>query len=119
MTRDPVFSFNASLPDVSRDHTAQLHIACNIFTNQFDAPRTLVTEQGWVIRVPSTGTRDFTLGPSALRIETLFEEGAPQVLTDNAKLIAGEPGCGCTSVEPASVAGLLALVTLLRRRRAS
>jgi uncharacterized protein (TIGR03382 family) len=119
MTRDPVFSFNADLPDVSRDHTATLTVECNAFTDFAHASRSLVTEQGW--QVPSSGAApDLSKGPGALRIETLPEEGKAQVLTDNSALISSlTRGCGCTTVEPSSVVGLLALLAVLRRRRAS
>jgi|APLak6261679142_1056127.scaffolds.fasta_scaffold00171_6 hypothetical protein len=119
MTRDPVFSFNASLPDVSRDHTAQLTIECGLFGDAATSPATLVTEQGWAFRLSNTSqARDLTAGPSALRIETLGEEGAPVVLTDNAALAAPKSGNGCSTVEPLSF-GLIALLTALRRRRQS
>lgn len=119
MTRDPVFSFNPSLPDVSRDHTAQLRVDCGLFGNQSNSPATLTTEQGWTMHLANTSSPLPTaVGPSALRIETLFEEGGPQVLTDNMPKISEKLGCGCSSVEALGF-GLVALVGLLRRRRAS
>ncbi len=119
MTRDPVFSFNPSLPDVSRDHTAKLQVECNMFTKFADAPRTLTTEQGWSFPLSGGATQDLTRGPGALRIETLAEEGGPQVLTDNLPLIRTKfASCGCSTVEP-FVVGLAALVLAVRRRRLS
>ncbi len=118
MTRDPVFSFNATLPDVSRDHTAKLNIVCGLISgDSSSAAATLTTEQGWSFHLDNQGTpRDLTIGPSALRIETLADEGAPKVLTDNAALVGEKIGCGCTAVDPLGL-GLVALVAALRRRR--
>jgi hypothetical protein len=123
MTRDPVFSFNPSLADVSRDHTAKLVIECNMFTEVQNAARTLTTEQGWVFHLNNaSATPDLAVGPGALRIETLPEEGAPNVLTDNAnfiaKQVASAAGCTCSAVDPLAL-GLVGLLLTLRRRRAN
>ncbi len=120
MTRDPVFSFNPSLPDVSRDHTANLVIQCGLFGDSSTSPATLTTEQGWNFQLSNASTSPQLSGvPAALRIETLSEEGAPQVLTDNKVAIGAKAaGCSCTVVEPFGL-GLVALVAVLRRRRQS
>ena len=117
MTRDPVFSFNATLPDVPREHTAKLKMGCG--------SSTLVTEQGVELQVVGQQlSRKAT--PKALRIETVLEEGAPTVMTDNASVIveAYKPAAaamtppmqGCSVVDPTSL-GLLVLVAKLRRQR--
>jgi len=117
MTRDPVFSFNATLPDVPREHTAKLKMGCG--------SSTLVTEQGVELQVVGQQlSRKAT--PKALRIETVLEEGAPTVMTDNASAIveAYKPAAaamtppmqGCSVVDPTSL-GLLVLVAKLRRQR--
>jgi len=118
MTRDPVFSFNPSLPDVSRDHTAELRTDCNLFTGSQNAPRTLITEQGWAFRVTSE-PRDLTSGPGALRIETLSEEGDAKVLVDNSAMIDPTPACGCASVDALGLGALGLLAATLRRRRST
>ena len=118
MTRDPVFSFNPSLPEVSRDHTATLRIDCGLGGDVSTSPATLTTEQGWIFSLPNRNTPP-TLGkgPSSLRIETLAEEGSPIVLLDNGKKIADKIGCGgCSSVDPFLSVALLALLGLRRRR---
>lgn len=118
MTRDPVFSFNPSLPEVSRDHTATLRLDCGLIAgNSSTAAATLITEQGWTFHMDNQfATRDLTAGPAALRIETLREEGAPEVLTDNANILKSTSGCsvGGADLMLASL-GLL----LIRRRRAN
>jgi MYXO-CTERM domain-containing protein len=119
MTRDPVFSFNPSLPEVSRDHTATLRIDCGLGGDISTSPATLTTEQGWVSQLPNRNTTAPGKGPSALRIETLAEEGSPLVILDNGKTIAGKMGCGCSSVDPLFGAGLLALLVARRRRQRS
>ncbi len=117
MTRDPVFSFNPSLAEVSRDHTANLRIDCGLGGDPSTSPATLTTEQGWVFQLPNRGTPiDVSQGPGALRIEILGEEGSPVVLLDNGKTIANKMGCGCTSVDPLLGVGLLALLAARRRR---
>ncbi|MDP1829596.1 MAG: DUF2330 domain-containing protein [Archangium sp.] len=116
MTSDPVFSFNAGLPEIARDHRATLRIDCGLGGSVTTSPATLTTEQGWVFNLPNASAGpDLDRGPGALRVETLAEEGTPLVLVDNGKVIAGKVGgCGCSSVEPLLAFGLLAL---LRRRR--
>ena len=117
MTRDPVFSFNPSLAEVSRDHTANLRVDCGLGGDPSTSPATLTTEQGWVFQLPNRGTApDVSRGPGALRIETLAEEGNPLVLLDNGKAIANKIGCGCTSVDPLFGLGLIALLAARRRR---
>ncbi|MDP3236823.1 MAG: DUF2330 domain-containing protein [Myxococcales bacterium] len=120
MTRDPVFSYNPSLPDVPRDHNATYEVNCGVAGNTFTSPGRLITEQGWSIKYPegqnASPERALTAGPSALRVETLAEEGSPVVELDNSKPIATLSGCSV--VDPAGL-GLLALVAFLRRRRAS
>lgn len=122
MTRDPVFSYNASLPEVSRDHTATYEVNCGVSGNQFSSPGRLITEQGWTIKFPDgrggNPERALATGPSALRVETLAEEGAPVVDLDNSLPIRKLEGCGCSAVDPMGL-GLFAVVALLRRRRAS
>ncbi len=121
MTRDPVFSFNPSLPEVSRDHTAQLRIDCGLGGDVSTSPATLTTEQGWTFSLPNRGTPpDTGKGPGALRVETLAEEGSPLVILDNGKNIAAAVGCGgCSSVDPSIAFGLIALIAARRRRQRS
>jgi hypothetical protein len=118
MNRDPVFSYNPSLPEVSRDHNAIYEVNCGLAGDTFSSPGRLITEQGWSIKYPAgrNGAPEatFASGPSALRIETLAEEGSPLVELDNSapigKLVS------CSVVDPAGL-GVLALVAFLRRRR--
>ncbi len=120
MNRDPVFSYNPSLPEVSRDHNATYEVNCGVAGNTFTSPGRLITEQGWSIKYPegrgATPERALSAGPSALRVETLSEEGSPVIDLDNSKPIAKLGGC--SAVDPASLS-LLALVAFLRRRRAN
>ena len=120
MNRDPVFSYNPSLPEVSRDHNATYEVNCGVAGSTFTSPGRLVTEQGWSIKYPegrsAAPERELAAGPSALRVETLAEEGSPVVDLDNSKPIAKLSGCSV--VDPAGL-GLLALVAFLRRRRAN
>jgi MYXO-CTERM domain-containing protein len=77
----------------------------------------LITEQGWTFHLENRfANRDLNVGPAALRIETLREEGAPEVLTDNADLLKGKAG-GCSVAGPESMLAALGLLALARRRR--
>jgi MYXO-CTERM domain-containing protein len=128
MTDDPVFSFNASLPDVAKDHQATLTYHCGLGSqNQAATPATLVTEQGWTREFPG-GTGGPAVVPAppvglhARRLEILSEDRSPQVITDNPP----PSGCACDvgggSPQSAASAGgilMLALAGMLgvRRRR--
>ncbi|MER2561093.1 MAG: DUF2330 domain-containing protein [Myxococcaceae bacterium] len=133
MNKDPAFSFNASLPDVSNEHRAKMHVSCN--GSGLETSAQLTTEQGFVIpfsrgRVnpPDVDARSL---PSSLRIEVLREEGAPEVFLDNAPIITPasavstpqpppqqQPATrGCESVGGALGLGVLVLVRSLRRRK--
>ena len=85
MNRDPVFSFNPFLPDVTNYHRAELRLGC-------DKPQqwsgTLTTADGYTIPYPN-GSQPFPYPklPGARRIEILREAGQPDVVTDNDALI--------------------------------
>jgi hypothetical protein len=97
MTRDPVFSFNPDLPEVSNWHWGTLeYLECQPDNSSpdFNGPALLVTEQGWQLYLPN-GTGDDWLGaplPASYRIEMLREEGEAQVVTDNAGAIGDGVG---------------------------
>jgi hypothetical protein len=118
MTADPVFSFNAELPDVALRHQAKQVLNCG--------SADLETEQGWTTQnvsrfTPPPPAQDT---PAALRVETLAEEGQPTVIIDNSEAIGAkfkpaaamtEPKTGCSTVDPMTL-GLLAMMWLRRRR---
>lgn len=89
MTRDPVFSFNPDLPDVSNTHTARLIYNCGLLSDTLDisdVPAQLVTEQGWTLSMPlGTARNSWTaVGmPASLRTEILREEGPPEIVFNN------------------------------------
>jgi hypothetical protein len=84
MNRDPVFSENATLPPVSNVHQGTITYHCGGELLSAATPATLVTEQGFVIRYPQgTGTPPSIPLAGSARIETLAEEGAAAVVTDN------------------------------------
>lgn len=94
MTSDPVFSYNPDLPDVSQIHNAKLTFRCGFvgYDDINEVPATLETEQGWRLDLANGITVNPWLTsdlPAAARTETLREEGAPEVLTDNDNLIEG------------------------------
>jgi hypothetical protein len=110
MTRDPVFGFSRSLPEVSNRHTAQSTFTCD--------SSSFVTEQGYeTTRID--GSELSTL-PAARVVEILHEEGPPTIVVDNAaplSVLSPRPQGGCTvSVDPLGP-GFLAVLWSLRRRR--
>jgi len=135
MDRDPVFSYNPSLPDWANVHEATLTYHCGYFgrSNQSQTPATLKTASGYVLQFPYGTGNGFTPPalPGSERIETLAEEGAPSVVTDNRAYIldslgrTNASGCavslGSRASETAGGLTLLALVgfgaILITRRR--
>jgi hypothetical protein len=141
MTKDPTFSFNPDLPEVSNEHWGQLtYLECSSFGGaDFSGPAILVTEQGWRLYLPDGPANSDWAGaplPASYRIEMLREEGAAQVVTDNAEAIGAgvdefrtvpnrrSGGCtvGAGAAGAAGSGGVLLLLLLLAgvliRRRA-
>ena len=85
MNRDPAFSFNPSLAPISNVHQATMRITCPSGSSQVGL---LTTEQGWQLEYPGGqfGAPFVALDtlPASLRIEVEREEGAAEVLIDNA-----------------------------------
>jgi MYXO-CTERM domain-containing protein len=131
MTRDPVFSFNPDLAEVSNIHTGRLIYYCGLIGN--DSPTTtpavLVTEDGWELAMPDgTGENPWTdvNWPKSRFINAVREEGPAEVQTDNTALIqaaidARTDGGGCSAAGGSSGLGGLFLIGLgafvIRRRR--
>ena len=123
MTKDPVFSFNESLPDVSNEHVANFVFDCE------DASRGILTlpdGRRFFVNQPSDWiARDRTDIPYSRRIELLRVEGAPRVEVDNTTLVspsdADAGGCGCSaSGNPSGASawlGILVVAGLMWRRR--
>ncbi len=137
MNKDPVFSFNPSLPDYANLHEGTITYHCGFFgsENQSTTSATLKTAAGWQVDYPAgTGQQTGTsfvapAGPSSQVIEILGEEGAPQSVTDNTSVIAASlsrnEGCDVSSHRDAGRTAGLAGLTLLavavaasRRKRA-
>lgn len=136
MSKDPVFSFNPSLPEVSNIHTARLVTTCeyDVFSGEQFSSR-LITEQGWVLYLPENGGNDWPQAnlPASRATEVLREEGPAEVVKDNNRAVSdaikrfrAAPGSsgGCVAAPGlgggAAGVGLLALpfaIGLLRRRR--
>ncbi|WP_045119065.1 DUF2330 domain-containing protein [Haliangium ochraceum] len=91
MLKDPAFSFNPDLDEVSNIHIATVEILeCAESSPDFDGPTILTTEQGRRLYFPNglddTAWQDVGM-PASLRTEVLREEGAPMVVSDNAAAI--------------------------------
>ncbi|RMH37103.1 MAG: DUF2330 domain-containing protein [Deltaproteobacteria bacterium] len=132
MTRDPVFSFNPDLPDVSNEHRGRIIYYCDGSTDEAGkTPARIITESGFELDLPD-GTdanpwadRDM---PRSHRIGVLREEGPEEIVVDNTDAILAAlrgnraRGCsvsGASAVAPLAVAllGLIAAGAVRRRRR--
>jgi len=126
MNKDPVFSWNKSLPPVSNIHVATLQVHCGPFgaADPRTAPATLSTDSGLRIEYPAGLTAAPPAEvPASARIETLPEEGSAAIVVDNSQLIESRLGGGGCAVAPGgSSLGTLLVASLLvalrsRRRR--
>lgn len=132
MNLDPVFGFNPDLPSVFLNHTSTMTQGCEA------TDTTLDTDSGLHV---SAWHPDNPALPYSLRIETLGETGAPQIISDHqsqirslapfddksGSAVAGadlqQRGCTTTPSRRVPVAGPLSLLAvvggliLARRRR--
>ena len=130
MVKDPVFSFNRDLPEVSNEHLAEGTYFCGIggFDDPATTPTRLVTEYGFVLDYPDgTGVNPFESVdmPWALQTQILREEGDPIIVDDNNDRISSAlnvfgGGCSIGGSNGTGATLLLILGVLLlgnRRRR--
>ena len=135
MTKDPVFSFNPTLPEVDNLHVARFTQTCA--AGQLPEPvGVLELPDGRSFETSAadwTQTRADVLAPASARIEILREEGAPDVEVDNTQTgpsagpgvgpgddagSARSANCQATGSAQVSLLGLGLLVAVARRRRA-
>jgi hypothetical protein len=134
MTRDPVFSFNPDLKDVSNVHEGRLIYYCGIVPN--DSPTTtpakIITESGWELALPDGTQKNPWVDvnwPKSQFILVDREEGDSELVVDNTARIAkiidqrSGDGGGCSSSgrDGAGLGlclGLLFALRLASRRRA-
>ena len=147
MTLDPLFLFNADLPAVSNQHSAERIIECNSMVYDYEAPWRIELPQGGVVRGSAAAAQAQTwpasLGslPSTRLIVQSGATGGGRVVEDNSGAInsmlatynAAQPGGavsdgGCSLARGTTNGGrplgaLLAAVALgavvIRRRRRS
>lgn len=84
MTIDPVFSFNADLPDVPLLHSATITRPCS-------GEPWLRTDEGFETQYISGLPPNPSL-PAARRVEKLLDAGPPQTVQDNSDVIKGALG---------------------------
>ncbi len=91
MNLDPLFTFNADLPDTSNVHTAQRIIECNPDIYQYEAPWRIELPQGGVVRgtANNAGTwpADFATQPPNRVITRQGASGAGKTIEDNSDVI--------------------------------
>ncbi len=136
MTKDPVFSFNPNLPEVSNVHSGTITYYCDLVADPTaqNTPAVLYTEQGFKL-VYSSGVGeadaenpyDDVVMPQSQFQELLREEGDAVVVVDNTQLIRsalrearGSNSGGCSSTGTGAGASgllLLGLALLALRRR--
>ena len=132
MTKDPVFSFNPDLDDVSNNHVGRLLYYCGIIGEDTltTTPAKIITEDGWELALPNgTGENPWTdvQWPSSYQIQVVREEGKADVVVDNTDVILGliasqgdDGGCAIGGRSGAGTSLLLlglALMVVSRRRR--
>ena len=131
MNKDPVFSYNPSLPDYSNLHEATLTYHCaGFFSKSRYENATLQTASGFTMQLSAddASANQWTAPavPYSQQIQTLLEVGEPQTVVDNTAVIKAGLGSGGCSVAgfggagATSAAGLLlasAGLLLARRRR--
>jgi len=124
MTKDPVFSFNPDLPEVSNTHVGKVIYHCGLYSdNQQTTPATIITEDGYDLYLPDGVSNNPWLEsdmPSSFRTEILREEGPPEVVTDNGDEIRAYlnmGGCAMVSRRSSTWIGLAFLGAILVRRR--
>lgn len=106
MTEDPVFGFNADLPDVPRQHNAYLSRDCD----DAEAPNYLTLEDGRVVE--SNGVGDSPAGrqiPAASEIQVLGLEGPPQVIRSVGATTEDAGGCSSNSARNRGAADLIVI----------
>lgn len=89
MTKDPIFSFNSTIGDVSNLHEADGAYLCDIDTYQWNAPIRITLKDGTTFTI-GQDHKPLPLGsmPAAFRVEQLSEDAAPETFKDNAPKIA-------------------------------
>ncbi len=135
MTRDPVFSYNPDLGDISNIHDARMVYFCGFGSpDQSTTPARLITEQGWELSLPDGEANydwlDVSM-PASYHTQVLREEGAAEVVKDNAAAIEdaiddhrASRAAGCSLTPNTGHGGLAGLILLglvaavfIRRRR--
>lgn len=135
MNTDPSFSYNPSLPEYPKDHSATLTYHCSgFFSGSKYSDATLETPSGFrrnfSIDEVNNNTWTPVDAPYSQQIQALRETGGPEVLVDNTDAIKhalGGSGCSSTlahqAVPSAASSATLALLlgttaaALFRRRR--
>jgi hypothetical protein len=93
MTDDPLFSFNPDLPDVSREHHADITYYCNPNIYQWEAPWKIRLQSGVEFTgMPNLWPVELADAPAAARIMTLSESGPADVMVDNSDAILATVG---------------------------
>ena len=122
MTEDPVFGFNADLPDVPRQHAAYLSRDCD----DADAPTYLSLEDGRVVESFGSGVSpDGSPIPAASQVQVLGMEGQPQVIRSVGVTTEDAGGCSSNSARNRGAGDLILIFASVfslrawnRRRRA-
>ncbi|MEM7604651.1 MAG: DUF2330 domain-containing protein [Myxococcota bacterium] len=87
MTVDPVFDFNADLPDYSNSHTRSQVIECAPSVFQNEAPWRVEFEDGIVVRGSGFNWPINGFHAANLRVRRIGTEGMGEVITDNTEAI--------------------------------
>ncbi|MEM6958015.1 MAG: DUF2330 domain-containing protein [Myxococcota bacterium] len=108
MTMDPVFDFNADLPNVDNAHTLTQVIECNSNVSQGAAPWRIVFDDGTVVRGLGSATWPLTPSedlPAVARARRVGTTGEGEVILDNSATIAAAIERNNDALPPASGGG--------------
>jgi hypothetical protein len=106
MNKDPVFSYNASLPDYSNLHNATLTYHCSgFFASSKYSDATLQTanafQQQYSVADADSGNFTPLSAPYSQQIQILHDTGAAELVVDNTTTIRSALGQGGCTISPA------------------
>src|SRR5688572_18630475 len=124
MTEDPVFAFNADLPEVSNVHAASLITHCEGPEDR-RVELVLSDKRMYAYATEAEIAQRVRVVPYAARVEVLGLEGPPQIVIDNKTLLAegddiedgGCIGSGRTNEKGLGVGLLFGIAILFRLRK--
>lgn len=111
MNEDPVFAYNATLPEVPALRSAARVTGCSDHPTTFSAGGYTLPDESRLTQEKKDAM------PAAAKVELLQEEGAPVEVSSYVLDMSLTGAHGCAAADGAFIAGLAAVWLLLRRRK--